>query len=149
METTKTTTQENQSFSFSSNETTVAGDRSEAQLKLMDVSRKGIQISFMPSKRKKTKKVTINLEGEFTLINASVVFENIMPVFNEFDVVIITLKNIFSIDLAAIQCLYKIKMLQEPNGKTVSVESELTQEYRELVRISGFLPLLTNPKLTA
>src|SRR4051812_31208627 len=59
----------------------------------------GISIRFVPSNRKKTRKITLIVEGEFTLLNVTTVANKILPVFSQFDVVNINLKNIDSIDL--------------------------------------------------
>src|SRR3954466_835941 len=83
------------------------------KIDLKGFEKNGIKIEFVPSNRKKTKKINVNIEGEFTLKNTMEAAHAITPVFEQFDLVSIMLKNITSIDLAAIQCLFKIKCIQE------------------------------------
>jgi len=108
----------------------------------------GVKILLSPSRRKKTKKINILIEGTFALNNAAFVKENISTVFKGFDAIYITLKNIQQIDLAAIQLLYYLKKTEAANNKLITLDAELSTEDRSVLFNSGLMGLLTKTKLT-
>ena len=112
------------------------------------VEEQGVKIIFTPSKRKKTKKISVVIEGIFILNNAEFVKETIAPVFNDFDTIDIALKNIQQIDLAAVQALYNLKKTETTETKTVTLDAELSKEDRSILFNSGLIELLTKAKLT-
>ena len=74
---------------------------------------------------------------------------SILPLFVLILYLKINLCNIISIDLAAIQTLYKIKCMKEKQGKIICLESEFTKEYKNLITVSGLLPIVNSSKLIA
>src|SRR6185436_2321590 len=94
------------------------------------IQENNIKISLVPSKRKKTRKVNVIIEGQFNIGNAQLVKENCKKLLLHFDYVSVTLKNITDIDLAAIQLLQVLKSSPELSQKTITIDSELSKEDR-------------------
>lgn len=113
-----------------------------------NIEEQGVKIAFIPSKRKKTKKINVIIEGVFTLSNAAFVMEKISPSFKDFDSIDIVLKNIQQIDLAAVQVLQHLKKAEAANNKSITLDAELSKEDRALLFNSGLMALLTKTKLT-
>ncbi|PBQ33766.1 hypothetical protein CNR22_18920 [Sphingobacteriaceae bacterium] len=112
------------------------------------VEEQGVKLSFQPSKRKKTKKISILIEGMFTLQNAGFVKEKISLSLHAYDFIDITLKNIEQIDLAAIQVAHLLKTNAALSNKHISLDAELSKEDRSLLFNAGLMALLTKTKLT-
>jgi hypothetical protein len=105
-----------------------------------------IKLSLVPSKRKKTKKINMIIEGEFNISNAQVVKDNCSKLLKHFDTVSITLKNITDIDLAAIQLLHVLKSTPGFSQRTVTIDSELSKEDKSLINTAGLMAVVTNSK---
>jgi hypothetical protein len=116
---------------------------------LSSVNENGLSIQFIPSKRKKTRKVTMVIEGDFTISNVDLVSKYNDYLLQNFDHLDVMVKNIEKMDLCAIQCLYKMRSIYLANNKVITLESELPTEIRDLVSSTGLLPLITKPSLTA
>ena len=112
------------------------------------VEEQNIKLVFLASKRKKTKKINLLIEGNFSLANAALVNEKVIPALESFDHLDIVLKNINQIDLAAIQLLYTLKKTQAAIDKTVTIDAELSKEDRSVLFNSGLMGLLSKTKLT-
>lgn len=108
----------------------------------------GVNLIFTPSKRKKTKKINIVIEGVFSLSTTKYVRENILPVLHEFEIIDISLKNIQQIDLSALQLLYYMQQNSIENKKQISFDAELSNEDRSLLFNAGLKQLLTKATLT-
>ena len=107
------------------------------------IQENNIKISLVPSKRKKTRKVNVIIEGQFNIGNAQLVKENCKKLLLHFDYVSVTLKNIADIDLAAIQLLQVLKSSPELSQKTITIDSELSKEDRLLLGTSGLMEVLS------
>jgi ABC-type transporter Mla MlaB component len=108
----------------------------------------GVQLNFTPSKRKKTKKINICIEGSFNLTSSNFVKKKIGLVLTDYDIIDISLKNIKQIDLSAIQLLYYLQQAHEENQKTITVDAELSNEDRLLLFNAGLKKMLTRATLT-
>ncbi|MES2678679.1 MAG: hypothetical protein V4635_02285 [Bacteroidota bacterium] len=107
------------------------------------IQENNIKVSLVPSKRKKTKKINVIIEGEFNISNAEIVKENCGKLLHHFDFVSITLKNIVDIDLAAVQLLHVLKSVPAFSQKTITIDSELSKEDRILLGGSGLLDVIS------
>jgi len=107
------------------------------------IESRNLRLSLVPSKRKKVKKVNMIIEGEFNIGNADLVMENYEKLREHFDFISISLRNIDDIDLAAVQLLRMLKCFQEFSQKTITIDSELSQEKRNLLSVSGLLSEMT------
>ncbi|WP_317898009.1 hypothetical protein [Aurantibacillus circumpalustris] len=108
----------------------------------------GVKLIFTPSKRKKTKKINIGIEGIFNLSSANYVRESILPAIYEFETIDISLKNIQQIDLSALQLLHYMQQLTIENQKQISFDAELSTEDRSLLFNAGLKQLITKATLT-
>lgn len=113
-----------------------------------DVDEQNIKIFFTPSRRKKTRRINVLMEGEFTINNVTLVKEKLQKVFENFDHIDFVLKNIHQIDLSALQLLHTIKAIYTPEGKIVTIDAELSTDDKSLIYSSGLTELLTKSKLT-
>lgn len=109
----------------------------------------GISIQFTPSKRKKTRKINILIEGDFSITNVNKVYDVLNNTVSKYDVSDICIKNITQFDLAAIQCLYKLKTKHLNENRTILLESELSESMRSFFHNTGLLPIITKPILIA
>ena len=107
------------------------------------IESRNLRLSLVPSKRKKVKKINMIIEGEFNVGNADLVLENYEKLREHFDFISISLRNIDDIDLAAVQLLRMLKCFQEFSQKTITIDSELSQEKRNLLSVSGLLSEMT------
>ena len=110
------------------------------------IEENNIKISLVPSKRKKVKKINMNIEGDFTINNVQMVKENCQKLLQHFDLVNINLKNILDIDLAAIQLLQVLNTSSSFLQKTIIVESELSKDDRALIVSAGLMEVMTKQK---
>jgi hypothetical protein len=110
------------------------------------IQENNIKISLVPSKRKKTKKVNVIIEGEFNIGNAELVKDNCKKLLQHFDFVSITLKNIVDIDLAAVQLLHVLKSAPAFSQKTITIDSELSKEDKSLLGHSGLTDVMSKQK---
>lgn len=110
------------------------------------IQENNIKISLVPSRRKKTKKVNVIIEGEFNISNAELVKDNCKKLLQHFDFVSITLKNIVDIDLAAVQLLHVLKSAPSFSQKTITIDSELSKEDKSLLSNSGLMDVMSKQK---
>lgn len=106
-------------------------------------------LSFIPSKRKKTRKIVIQIEGDFSIQLIEEISKPVIVCSKEHEVIDILLKNISNIDLSALQFLFWLTETSKLNGITVSVDSELKKEDKELIKAAGLFDIITKQKLTA
>jgi hypothetical protein len=110
------------------------------------IQENNVKLSLVPSKRKKIKKINMIIEGEFNISNAQVVKDNCSKLLQHFDTVSITLKNITDIDLAAIQLLHVLKSSPGFAQRTVTIDSELSKEDKNLINTAGLMGVITTSK---
>jgi len=107
------------------------------------IEEKNLRIQLIPSRRKKTRKVTMIIEGDFSIRTTGLVKAHVEALLPQFEVISIALKNITAIDLTAIQL---VQVLSSPDAlpqHTVTVESELTREDRALLVNAGLLEIIS------
>jgi ABC-type transporter Mla MlaB component len=105
-----------------------------------------IKISLFPSRRKKTKKVNVVIEGEFNISTVQAVKENCQKLLQHFDLICITIKNVDEVDLAAIQLLHVLDLLSKSMQKTITVESDLSKDDKALIISSGLIDVMSKRK---
>jgi ABC-type transporter Mla MlaB component len=105
-----------------------------------------IKISLFPSRRKKTKKVNVVIEGEFNISTVQAVKENCQKLLQHFDLICITIKNVDEVDLAAIQLLHVLDLLSKSMEKTITVESDLSKDDKALIISSGLIDVMSKRK---
>jgi hypothetical protein len=101
-----------------------------------------LKLTLLPSKRKKTKKVNMIIEGEFTVGSASLVLSTYDRLKQHFDLIKISLRNIVNIDLAAIQLMHVIRSSNTSSEKSIFIDSELSKEDRALLGYAGLTDVL-------
>jgi ABC-type transporter Mla MlaB component len=121
----------------------------ENNIALSAVNENGLNIQFIPSKRKTVKKITMVIEGDFTICNIEKVKRQQDHLLRNFDHIDVLLKNIQKLDLSAIQYLYTLRIEHAGDQKQVTLEAELGKELKELISSVGLLQLVTKTKLTA
>lgn len=115
---------------------------------LQDIDEQNLRIFFTPSKRKKTRRITVLIQGEFTVNTVLLLKEQMPLVFINYDHIDFVVNNITQIDLSAIQLLIVIKNIFGASEKKVSLDFDLSKEDRMTMHHSGFSDLITKPKLT-
>jgi len=100
-----------------------------------------------PSKRKKIKKTKVILEGDLNINNVDAFMLEIEPIFDDYDFVDFFQREVTSIDLSHIQMLHYFKNHPGRNGKTVTINSDVSPEMKKMVTMAGFKELLFIPKL--
>src|SRR5436190_20179312 len=96
-----------------------------------------LKITLVSTKRKKVRKISMVIEGEFNIRSAAFVKENCERLLSHFDMVSVNLKNLVDIDLAAVQLLHVLTSSQDLSGKTISIDSELSKEDKLLFENAG------------
>lgn len=114
----------------------------------INIDEQNLKVLFTPSKRKKTKRVSVLIQGEFTVNTVLLLKEQIFGVFINYDHVDFTISNITQIDLSGIQLLFVIKNIFSESNKIVTLDFDLKKEDRLTMYHSGFSDLLIKPKLT-
>jgi hypothetical protein len=104
-----------------------------------------INMVFVPSFRKMTKRIVITVEGDLRIKSISIVKERLDIIFDKYDFVEVKLKNIIQFDLSFIQLFYVFKSYHQRNNKKLSLNAELSKENKNLLISSGFWHLF-NPK---
>jgi len=99
-------------------------------------------IEIIPSKRKAVKKTKVVFSGELTIGNSSAIHEKVASVFDQYELIDFSLKEVRELDLSIIQMLYAYKRDLEKAGKTVNITADLPREIKHLVQLSGFSPIL-------
>ncbi|MEO9483691.1 MAG: hypothetical protein ABJG47_09610 [Ekhidna sp.] len=108
-----------------------------------DLIGRNVRVLFQSSKRKKVNKIFITIEGKVVINEIRDIQRTILPTFDIYDSLSITLKNITEIDVSGIQLLHYISQF----AKNVSIDSYFSEKDRQLVSLSGFSEFLHKPKL--
>jgi anti-anti-sigma regulatory factor len=113
-----------------------------------NIDEQNLKVFFTPSKRKKTRRISVLIQGEFTVNNVLLLKEQIFKVFINYDHADFVINSITQIDLSAIQLLFVIKSIFSESKKIVTLDFDLKKEDRLIMYHSGFSDLLIKPKLT-
>lgn len=115
---------------------------------LHEIISSGFTARFTPSRRKTTRRVGVLIEGELTIQSALVLKDRMNHVFENYDFVDFTIRNVQQVDLAGIQFFYFLKKLFVPQGKTISVDAEFSKEDRQLIDTCGFQEIFLKSNLS-
>lgn len=107
------------------------------------IEEKNLRIQLIPSRRKKTRKVNMIIEGDFSIRTADLVKTHIGALLPQFDVIALALKNITAIDLTAVQLVQVISSPGILPQHSITVESELSREDRALLVNAGLLEIIS------
>lgn len=110
---------------------------------ITDLVREDLSICFTPSKRKKVSKVFISIEGSLVIDAIDEVKESLLPAIKHYEMLAVSLSNISKIDVAGIQLLHYLSGVDNQ----VTIDSNLGDDHRRLISISGFSEFLHKPKL--
>lgn len=116
--------------------------KNKPKSELKNIEDETFKIWFTPSRRKKVKKVKVNLEGDLTIVNIEKVKESIAPVFDSYDYVDFVLENVSNIDVSCIQFLLAVDAHSKSIKKEVTVKANLSKGLKTLVSNAGFNPLI-------
>lgn len=84
----------------------------------------------------------LSIEGALTIYQIDLVSKAIYPIFSHYDYINIKLRNITLIDLTAIQFLHVLKAIYQPDGKTITIDTQLSKEDESLMVQAGFSSLV-------
>jgi ABC-type transporter Mla MlaB component len=107
-----------------------------------NVEMENISIKFIPSKRKKTRKVAVVLKGEMTINTALVIQNSVAELLPNFDVIDFSFSEITQIDLAAIQLIDLINKAGREDEKKLVFSFDLRADDRMMVQQAGFGKML-------
>lgn len=113
-----------------------------------NVDEEFIKIEFTPSRRKTQKRILINIEGSLTINNVEILYSKVNSVFENFDFVEVTLKNVTEIDLTVIQLFHAIRVSYWSLKKYISINAEFSREDRKLLNTCGFTEFQTQVAAT-
>lgn len=102
------------------------------------------KVNLTPSKRKKVRKVKVEIEGDLSIINIYKVKKEIISVFENFDVVDINLDKIVNMDMSCVQLLLAVKMYYSSLDKEITLRINLPEELKSVIANSGFKSLINN-----
>jgi hypothetical protein len=102
-----------------------------------NIDLKDFKMAFTPSKRKKTRRISVAINGEFTINNITIVKEQMDLLFFNYDYIDFSFSQITQIDLTAMQLLYVIKDIYNPLGKVITMDFDLSKDDRLLAYHSG------------
>lgn len=117
------------------------------QKHLEPIEIKNIKVVFTPSRRKATRRISILIEGEFTVNNVSLVKDRVEDVFYNYDYVDVVLKNITLIDLTVIQLFHVLKSLYDGKDKHIFIDAELSKNDKLLFYKCGLADLFSSNKV--
>ncbi|MCE2742698.1 MAG: hypothetical protein LW701_03890 [Fluviicola sp.] len=113
-----------------------------------NVDEEFLKIEFTPSRRKTQKRILINIEGSLTINNVEILYSKVNSVFENFDFVEVTLKNVTEIDLTVIQLFHAIRVSYWSLKKYISIYAEFSREDRKLLNTCGFTEFQTQVAAT-
>jgi hypothetical protein len=113
-----------------------------------NVDEEFLKIEFTPSRRKTQKRILINIEGSLTINNVEILYSKVNSVFENFDFVEVTLKNVTEIDLTVIQLFHAIRVSYWSLKKYISINAEFSREDRKLLNTCGFTEFQTQVAAT-
>jgi anti-anti-sigma factor len=90
--------------------------------------------------------LTISLEGELTLNNATAIRNQLIEALGKCDSLQLKLNQVTSIDLSGIQLLHSLNKTCQYSGKNLAIEISLDRELELLIARTGFESLLESTK---
>ncbi|MDT8411775.1 MAG: hypothetical protein RQ875_04875 [Vicingaceae bacterium] len=102
------------------------------------------KVNLTPSKRKKVRKVKVEIEGDLSIVNIYKVKKEIVSVFENFDIVDINLDKIINMDMSCVQLLLAVKMYYSSLDKEITLKINLPEELKNVITNSGFKSLINN-----
>lgn len=115
---------------------------SEPQLKLRNAV-----LIVEPSKRRKIRKTKVVMEGDLNINNVDAYIQQVKPLFEDYDFIDFFLREATSLDLCHLQMLYYFQNHFAKQGKTVTVDADLTPDFRKIIINNGFKEFMFIPKL--
>lgn len=100
-----------------------------------------------PSKRKKIRKTKVIMEGDLNINNVDSFVQQVLPLFDNYDFVDFFLREVSSLDLCYIQMLYHFQVDQGKKGKTVTIDADLSTDFKKVIVNTGLKELMFIPKL--
>ena len=108
-----------------------------------NVETESLKIIFTPSRRKTQKRILIEIEGALTINNVDLLYSKVNVVFDYYDFVEVTLKNVSEIDLTVVQLFHAIRVNYWPQQKYISINAEFSRDDRKLLNTCGFTEFQT------
>lgn len=108
-----------------------------------DIVTDSIKIVFTPSRRKTQKRILISIEGSLTINNVELLYSNVNGVFENYDFVEVTMKNVSEVDLTVVQLFHAIRVSYWPLKKYISINAEFGRDDRKLLNTCGFTEFQT------
>jgi hypothetical protein len=108
-----------------------------------NVETDSLKIIFIPSRRKTQKRILIEIEGTLTINNVDLLYSKVNIVFDYYDFVEVTLKNVSEIDLTVVQLFHAIRVNYWPQQKYISINAEFSRDDRKLLNTCGFTEFQT------
>jgi len=103
-----------------------------------DIDTGSIKVFFKPSLRKTQKRILIDIEGALTINNVELLHSKVSAIFQYFDYVEVTMKNVTEIDLTVIQLFHAIRVFYYPQNKFIAINADFSRESRKLLNTCGF-----------
>jgi hypothetical protein len=85
----------------------------------------------------------IEIEGTLTINNVDLLYSKVNIVFDYYDFVEVTLKNVSEIDLTVVQLFHAIRVNYWPQQKYISINAEFSRDDRKLLNTCGFTEFQT------
>lgn len=125
-------------------EKNILSHESEFVFIIDNIETDNLKMEFVPSKRKKVKKIIINIEGNIGVSNIELIFEKLNQLKDEFTNVDIHLKRITQIDISGIQLLYFFIKQFEIENKSIFLNIDFTKEQKLFIGRLGYMGMLEN-----
>lgn len=131
-------------------ESTVEAKNTEQKTgdKIETLQLNNFSIQFIPSKRKTTRRITLIIEGDFSINNIHAATNRLIEIIKNYDYLDFVLKNIRQLDITAIQLIYFLKSTDIFGPKHFTFQNELDRDQKTLLTKCGFDSLLANKNLT-
>ncbi len=121
---------------------------SQSSIVYENVETDSLKIIFTPSRRKTQKRILIEIEGTLTINHVDLLYSKVNVVFDYYDFVEVTLKNVSEIDLTVVQLFHAIRVNYWPQQKFISINAEFSRDDRKLLNTCGFTEFQTQVSAT-
>ena len=121
----------------------IPSSNSQHSIVYENVETDSLKIIFTPSRRKTQKRILIEIEGALTINNVDLLYSKVNLVFDYYDFVEVTLKNVSEIDLTVVQLFHAIRVNYWPQQKYISINAEFSRDDRKLLNTCGFTEFQT------
>jgi len=106
------------------------------------MKKKNQNIQIIPSRKKGSKAVTINLENELTIFSVEGMKDKIFEAVKKYNDIKFELQNINNMDLTFVQMLYSVRKTAQEKNKKVSFNTELSDDIMSLFNNSDLNKIL-------